>query len=216
MTPSRKRLCIWTLTAAAAVTSAMFVGGCNIIGFAGNALFPPKIDAKYKPEKVPMLVLVENQQNPSMALAESDELAGYIIDDLKAYKVCPLVDRAKLQQLRDQDEKAVEKMTISEIGRAVGAEQVLYVDMRRSNVGTIEGVPLHGRLDVAIKVVDVKTSKTLFPQTASASYALNYETPLMTLEGGSAASPSDLRTTLLGAAGTGIGRCFHEYFPEGQ
>jgi hypothetical protein len=197
------------------VVSFGALAGCATIGFGAQALFPPKVDPVYEPVKTaPLLVMVENQRNPSMSVAEVDELTGYILDDLAAYEVAPLIDREKLQELRDLHEKDMEKMTISKIGKDVGAEQVLYVDLKRSNVGTIAGVPLHGRIDVAVKVVDAKTGQTLFPKNATAAYAMSFETPLTKTVDNT--DPTLMRQALLSSAGTGIGRLFHTWYPEGH
>jgi hypothetical protein len=201
------------LAITAGLGGLLSLGGCALFGFAAQALFPPKINAQYEPPKAaPMLILVENRQNPGMSVAESDELTSYIADDLNAYEVCPVVDRTKLQALRDQQEKSADKMSISEIGKAVGAQQVLYVDLRRSSIGNVEGVPLHGRLDIAVHIVDVKSGRTTFPKTSTEAYAMTFETPLTA--GGN--DPALIRQALLGNAGTSIGRLFHVWYPEGR
>jgi hypothetical protein len=190
------------------------LGGCAIVGYGAHVLFPPKVDPRYEPAKVPMLVLVENRQNPAMALGESDMLTSYIIDDLKANEVCPVVDPQKFRDLRDQKEKAIDKMTISEIGKATEAQQVLYVDVRKSNIGAITGVPTHGRIEIAVHVVDVKTGQTLFPKSSAEPYPMSFETSLTKVDGTD--DPALLRQALAAGAGTSVGRLFHTYYPQGR
>jgi len=185
----------------------LILGGCNVIGY-GLSAIPQKIEAQYTPPKTPILVLVENQQNPGMTVDEGDELTGYILDELATYEVAPLVEMKKLQDLRDSGTN-VDKMTISQIGKAVGAEQVLYVDLRRVNVGeAVEGIPLHGRLDATVRIVEVKTGRTSFPVSGSGTWPVTFETPIT--QDTSRANPRTIRESLLRAAGTTIGQLFHD------
>jgi hypothetical protein len=193
----------------AALAAMPLLAGCNLVGLAASAI-PQTIDARYTPPKAPMLVLVENRQNPGMAIPESDQLTAFIIDDLSTYKVAPLVDQKKLYKLRD-NERNIDKMTISEIGKAVGAEQVLYVDLQRFNVGGLEqGIPVHGRIDATVRVVNVKSGNTTFPAMGQGSWPISYETPMASLEM-SRQNVEAVRESLLRTAGTSIGRLFHDY-----
>jgi hypothetical protein len=196
---------------ALACAGTLLLTGCDIAGFAAQAAFPEVTKAQYTPPKTPMLVLVENRQNPTMGIAESDELGAYIIDDLKTYEVCPIIEPKVFQQFCDEHPDW-NKMSISELGKGVGAAQVLYVDIQRVGFGQITGVPASGRIDVAVHVVDVKTRKTVFPSAITDSFPLSSETPLMTgHEADLAAAQHDLIQTM----GTRIGRLFHEYKPNG-
>lgn len=184
-------------------------GGCTTVGYVLSSI-PQTVDAQYKPPQTPMLVLVENRHNPDTTIAEADQLTGFIIDELATYKVAPIVDQKKLYKLRDT-EKNINKMTISEIGKAVGAEQVLYVDLQQLNVGGMkEGIPVHGRLNAAVHIVDVKTGKTSFPAMSQGSWPVNFETPMASLEM-TGQNEEAVRESLLATAGTSIGRLFHDY-----
>lgn len=208
-TMSFPRIFMMLLASAACM---LLVGGCVYAGFAAAVLDPPKVEALYVPPQTPMLILVENRENPEMSVVQSDEIISYIMDDLVAYKVCPLVDRKKFEQLRDRNEKDLSKMTISEIGKAVGADQVLYVDVKRSSVGGIEGVPVHGRIDIAMRVVDVKTGNTMFPKPMVGEHQMSFETSMTS--GGT--DQVEMRRALAASAGTGVGRVLHTFYPEGR
>jgi hypothetical protein len=202
------------LTAAAllalACAGTLLLTGCDVAGFAAQAVFPEVVKAQYTPPKTPMLVLVENRQNPTMGIAESDELAAYIIDELKTYEVCPIIEPKAFQQYCDEHPDW-NKMSISELGKGVGAAQVLYVDVQRIGFGQITGVPASGRIDVAVHVVDVKDRRTVFPSAITDSVPLTYETPLLTGQEDVASAQHGL----IQAMGTRIGRLFHEYKPNG-
>src|SRR5256885_4953570 len=103
------------------------LGGCAAAGaIAYKVAGPPKIDAKYTPAKTPTLVLVENFHHQTSAEPDSDLLARYIGDDLTVNKVVPVVDLDRLRSLRDSKPGEFSRMSISAIGRAVDARQVLY------------------------------------------------------------------------------------------
>lgn len=188
----------------------LMIGGCSIAEFIAQAAFPKIIDAQYKPpKKQPMLVLVENLQNPDMGLAETDELTAYVIDDLKAYEVCPIIEPKVLQRFCD-DNPHWAKLSISQLGKGVGAEQVLYVDLQHVGFNQVAGVPSSGRIDVTVHMVDVATSKTVFPKSMTDSLALSYETPLLVAK---APEIEAAQHSLLQAMGTTIGRLFHDYKP---
>jgi hypothetical protein len=126
---------------------------------------------------------------------------------LATYKVAPLVDLKKLYELRD-NEKNIDKMTITQIGKAVGAEQVLYVDLIRFGEGD-SGVAMRSRLDARVHMVDVKTGATTFPAMGQPNWAISMETPIDVIL--TDTNIGEVRETLLRAAGTEIGRLFHDY-----
>ncbi len=205
------RRLLLTIVCLAALPALLLLVGCNVIAFAAGAV-PQKVSARYEPPKTPMLVLVENRQNPGTMVTEADQLTLFIMDDLATYKVAPLIELKKLYELRD-NEKNIDKMTISQIGKAVGAQQVLYVDLQRLNVSEDEGgVPVHSRLEATVHMVDVKTGTTTFPAMGQANWPINMETPITSM--GNRANSDAVRESLLGSVGTSIGRLFHDYMVQ--
>lgn len=202
------RRIVLSIVCLAALATGLMLVGCNIIGLAASAV-PQTIDAKYTPPKTPMLVLVENRQNPGAMISEADQLAGFIMDELATYKVAPLIDLKKLYGLRD-NEKNIDKMTITQIGKAVGAQQVLYVDLQRLSVNDADGgLPMHSRLDAAVHLVDVRTGTTTFPAMGQPSWPISLETPITVMANNT--NREAVREDLLRSTGTEIGRLFHSY-----
>ena len=207
MTPFAKRyLCVALGLAAAGL--GLSAGGCTAAGFVANAVVPPITKAQYVPPKTQrMLVLVENRENPGMSVAEADCITSYILDDLAAYEVCPLLDAKKLHALRDAQGEKINKLSISQIGKALGARQVLYVDIQRINVGSVQGVPQHGRMDATVRIVDVERSATVWPTTGD-SAPISVETPLtQDIDGRLAAA---IREALLRSAALSVSRLYHD------
>lgn len=201
----RQRI-VLSIVCLAALSAVLLLAGCNIIGLFADAI-PKTVDAKYIPPKTPILVLVENQRNPGALVAEADQLAGFIMDDLAAYKTAPLIGLKKLYELRD-NEKNIDKMTITQIGKAVGAQQVLYVDLLRFSEGEA-GVSMRSRLDATVHLVDVKTSVTTFPAIGQPNWPIAMETPIDIVV--TDANVQAVRESVLRSAGTEIGRLFHDY-----
>ena len=141
----------------------LLVGGCNVVGAVQYAAMgPPAIPAMYQPNKVPTLVLVENYEAPSAAALDSDRLAMLLRRELKTHQVVPVVDPAALATLREQKPRDFGSMRISEIGQALGAEQVIYINLIRSDVEQTAGL-LKATLSARVKVVEAKTGRLLWP-----------------------------------------------------
>ena len=186
--------------------------GCALFGYIAYVLTPPRVEAMYKPPLTPMLVLVENRENPGMLVSQADQLTAFIMDELAAYEVAPLIPRDKLEKLRDAHTD-IDKMTISQIGKELGAKQVLYVDLKRIGIGGMGGIPAHGRVDARVHMVDVESGKMTFPRSTEEGWPIAMETAVS-----QDVKESDLPVvseSLLRATGTMIGRLFHKYNPQG-
>src|SRR4051812_10680622 len=115
------------------LVALLLLTGCNAVGAIAYKIGPPpRTPAKYKPAKELAVIIVENYRNPSASDVDSEQLARLIADELRNNKVVPLVAENAIQQLRDADREKFRAMTIPALGRAVGAKQVIYVDLVRS------------------------------------------------------------------------------------
>jgi hypothetical protein len=158
-----------------------------------------------------MIVLVENRQNPSIVWAESEQLAAFIGADLTAHKVCEVIPQVKLLDLRDKDAQAMKRMSITAIGKAVGAKQVLYVDVTSIDTPAVTGSPVKGRLDMRVHVIDVASGNTVWPVAPNGPMPLSFESQ----------APLDLEPdrmvmfteNVLRGAGRSVARLFYEYDP---
>ncbi len=157
--------------------------GCNVVGALAYKVTPPsKTPAKYKPAKELAVIVVENYRNPSAGDVDSEQLARLIADQLREQKVLPLVADNALSQLRDQDPEKFRKMSIPSIGRALGAKQVIYVDLLKSTIDVAEGESMiRGSMDATVKVVDVTTSQSRWPAESVQGWPASVQTPFMTV-----------------------------------
>src|SRR4051812_34333369 len=158
------------LKALAVMGLVSVVSGCAAISavtykVAGD----PKTPAEFKPANVPTLVLGENFQNPDQYRQASTQIERDIAGDLLANKVTQGVAVEKIEDLRSADGPAYRKMRIDEVGKAVGAKQVIYVNLVKFNALTpIGSGEMSGLAEGMVRVIDVETGRTLWPSDTSA------------------------------------------------
>jgi hypothetical protein len=194
--------------------SLLLMSGCSAAGVLAYKLAgPPKVEAKYVPDKTaPMLVLVENYKNPSATQAHAELLSAYLAEDLTANDVAPLVPEEKLRELRDARPADFQQMSVASLARATGAEQVLYVQLHDANVAPLQGTDsLQGSAHATVKMIDGKTGQTLWPLDSETGYPVAARTQLGT-DGGT--DPMDVRQRMYRDLALQIGRLLHKWQPD--
>ncbi len=138
---------------------------CNIITPAMYLLVgKPKLDAEHKIADRPTVVFVDDRANAieqnsrrtRQAIAEKVS-AELMIEKLVETTIRP-ADAMAVSRQRDR-QGAI--LAMDEIGEAVGAEQVIYVEML-SFRGTVDGMP-RPNASCRVRVIDVINRKRLFP-----------------------------------------------------
>jgi hypothetical protein len=170
--------------AIACLVGCLAVQGCMVVGAVAYKLSPPpKIQAVYKLPSAKTLVLVENFRNPGVSDQDAERLGREISDQFKKHKIAPVVDPDKLFEYRSDKGSAFDQMTIAAIGRAMGANQVLYVDIVDfGGDWTLASDMLHPKADIRVRVVDVKTGNTVWPAEAARGYPMNIELQYATIK----------------------------------
>lgn len=201
---------------------AMVLGGsgCNVVGAllyktSGPAAIPPQ----YVLAKEPTLVLVENFRNPAAVRLDADRLARYVADELKRHDIAPTVDHAALERVRAQPDYA--KMTQGEIARAVGAKQIIYIDLKKFEVeDAMASEMIRGNVELTIRVVD-ESGKLLWPTDMPEGKLTSIETPYMRVGagtgrtgGGPGANEIGLRESMTSQMALRIGRMFRKWKPD--
>lgn len=186
--------------------------GCALLGVAAYKVAgPPAVPAKHVPAQTPMLVMVENYRHQSSANPSADQLARFLMTDLEANRVAPLVPLEKLQALRDGRPTEFAKMPIAAIGRHVGARQILYVELLRSDVSPVVGADsLSGESRAAVKLVDVATGDTIWPAEIAGGYPV---TTAATPGGDHGQSPQDIRQRMHRQLSDQIAKLFYKWKP---
>lgn len=190
------------------------VGGCNVIGAAMYKFSPPpEVPAKYTLKNVPTVVLVENYRNPDLSANESELLGRYVQEKLSDKKLVTIVPSEKILDLKNTRPSEYSRMTIPDIGKAVGAEQVIYIDLQAAGVGSMAGDFMYkGKGAAAVKVVDCKTGDTLWPTDSADGFGISYETPA--LKGGEGSTYNGVRDQLFNGFADRIAKLFYTWRQE--
>jgi hypothetical protein len=198
---------------AIALTMICILGGCTILGVASQKTVGNPVDAKYVPKKTDsMLVLVESYGLALDSDIESQHMTLVLRRVLNDSKIAPLVDQESLEKLRDSDPQKYTPMTIADIGRHVGARQVLYVNIWRSEIVKPAGSgQMRGHMDAVVKIVDSDTGDTRWPMDAPSEDVQittdwTVESPDKT--------ESDLRAEMAEEMAQDIGKLFHNYHTD--
>ncbi len=153
------------------------LAGCEVLGAAAETVAPSKTKAVYKPQNRVTLILVDDPANRLGNANLTDQIASVVEHELKQNEVItefvPMRELHLLQQARG---KAFDTMSLQDIGRALGAEQVLHVHIEQIDVDTGPGV-VQPEAWVRLKFLDVATGRRLFPSDthAAAGPSAGYE-----------------------------------------
>jgi PBP1b-binding outer membrane lipoprotein LpoB len=189
----------------------LLLGGCNVVGAVADKVGGgPEMQAKYVPPKEPMLVLAENFQHPSDTVVESEQLVEKVAQQLKEHNVAPVVDPTAPFNLKASKPTEYQQMTIAQIGRTLGAKQVLYIDIAQSSVFLAEASDmLKGKAVVRVRIVDAETGATRWPEEGGDGYPLIVETPV--LQQGQGVDEPSVRMQLQEAMGEKVAALFYTY-----
>lgn len=214
MTSRRANSAAYALIGALAFTLA--ANGCTPVGLIAHKLIgPPAVEPKYVPEKRLTLVLVERFAAQNQSTVEAEMLSRDIRRELETRQIAPQVDPMGVFDLRLRDPVKFRSMTISQIGAALGAEQVLYVNVLSSSMQLSEGSQLlRGSMSARVKMIDVATGQTMWPTDATEGYPVAVQTPLKYVEEG--VSPEAARARLLRQLADSVGKLFYKWKPEEQ
>lgn len=195
-------------------------GGCWPIGAViYKAVGPMPVDAEFVPDPTQrMLVLVERYADGGSsgsieATQDSESLARAIQSYLAAKQVAPLVDSMSVSALRTADPMKFRSMTVSQIGAAVGAQQVLYVNVLSSSLYMAQGSGLlAGQMAARAKLIDVATGQILWPPNATDGKPVAVQMPTASMS--EDRSPQAARMHLIRLMGEAIARNFYKWQPE--
>jgi hypothetical protein len=195
-----------------ALSLFLLLSGCTALGVAAYKIAgPPAVKAKYKPAKTPLLVLVENYQRQSSSRVNGDLLARMVADQLDEHEVAPIIPLEKLTELRDAQPN-FSTMSISAIGKALDAQQVLYIQVLQDNVTALSGgETLQGELLVRVKVVAVASGETLWPTDVAEGHEMSMTTQLGADRGGNVREVQERLDTKLSDE---IAKLFYDWKPD--
>jgi hypothetical protein len=156
----------------------VLAGGCQLVGvLVAKAQGDPPTPALYVPLKVPTLVLAEHSPASGVDDVSSQDIGRRTADFWEDSKLSPLIDLSKLEELRLKQPDAYDSMSTVAIGRALGAKQVLYIDVRDNHDETAGGSDtIRATASARVRMIDVATGQTLWPTAAAEGYFLDAKT----------------------------------------
>ncbi|MBC8106883.1 MAG: hypothetical protein H7Z14_09865 [Anaerolineae bacterium] len=177
--------------------------GCNLLGYAASGIAGgEKSPAMFVPAKTPMVVIAEKFDNPADASLDAEPIARYTSEELSGHEVAPIVSSEKVASLQSANPARFRGMTIAAVGRAVGADQILYINIVSTSMEVADNSDmLRGRGEVRVRLVDANTGATIWPLDSADGYPINAETRMFRRADRNEASVrSDLHRMLAGRA----------------
>ena len=198
--------------------AAALCSGCTAVGaIIYKTQGPAKVDAKYVLPKEPTLILVENRQNPAEGEFDADEIAREMGSELKKQDTSPpLIDPDKLGGVRDADPDKFRTMAITALGRAVGAKQVLYVNILESGVeADASQTSIHGKATARVRVINVEDGQTLWPMDSTGGgWEISVEIPYSSQT--DAQTIGAMHTAIINQLSDSIAKLFYAWRPEDE
>jgi len=197
----------------------LLTAACAPLGALAYKLQPdPTQDARYKLKDRPTAILVENFENPDLAANDAELLTRNLYENItkvevEKKKLAPFIPFQKVLDLRNSKPKDFPQMSMSQIGKAVGAEQLIYVDLQNGGVAPLgTGAAMQGKAHAMVKVIDVETGDTLWPNDLADGYPVSAQTN--PLAGQDASNYNAVREDLYDTMADQIAKLFYKYTIE--
>ena len=200
--------------------AALPAGGCNIITPAAYiAMGQPKAAARYQLEDRSTVVFVDDRENaiPANASRVRQEIADKVSKDLLEQKILTNVisPRDAMALARSHDRQG-NLLSVEALGEAVGAQQVIYVEMA-SFRGSVDNQAPRPAAACMVKVVDVEQRRRLFPpadveKASEEVFALGE--PMSQVLYRSSQGRRQVEQTLADLMGDRVAKLFYKHVPE--
>jgi hypothetical protein len=206
------RFCRFCLAACAPAVLLMLCG-CNAMGLvAADTNGPETVPAQYVPAKDSMLVLAESYGAAPTAGIDSQYLSFALTQNLRQHEIAPTIDPKILLQLRDANGDQYKHMTIDGIGRAVGAKQVLYVQITVAQLDQpTGGDQIRGAMAAKVRIVDSDTGETRWPAGSRTGAVVQIQTDWSRND---SADQTKIHDKMADQLADEIGKLFHSYTPD--
>ena len=193
----------------------LWATGCTAGGAILHTWFgPPDIDAVYEPQKRSTLVLVENFQDQDKSAVDGDTVARAVGDALHEHAELTVIDPEKVVPLRTEHPADYRLMSIPAVGRSVGADQVVYVNLVESETtADPTGAAVHASATARVRVVDCKTGNVLWPAGEPKGHELSAKRDY---DRSDSSHGSSMRAELLSRLSQEIGHLFYKWKPDNE
>lgn len=169
------------LAAAIVLTGAVLIGGCAPFGFlVASFLPPPKIPAQYElPERATVLVFPDDPSHrleyPPVRAMVAERVARALREQELVADVVPYNRLLSLQSRTTE----FNRIPIHEVGRQLGADTVIYVEIDSFQTRENPSIPLwNGQFRARVRVVNVADGEVLWPRDGSTGAPVAVSTPV--------------------------------------
>ncbi len=208
---------VWVRSLWLASLTLIPLAGCNIVGPAAYIIEgPPTVDAVHELADVPTIVFIDDRHNVVSPISLRKVIADRVSQDLMVQKVL-----SENNALSSQDATAVAMqrernssiLSIEEIGKSVGAKQVIYVEMLQFQ-GTPDGFTPRPMAMSRVKVINIEHRKRVFPPEDALQPSREVQAMTREIDPGLYATRSGLLKiyeALAIEAGSEVGRLFYKH-----
>lgn len=204
----------WAVARAAAMLLVCIAAaGCNYLMPAAYIIEgPPKEPARYELPRRKTVVYVDDQANrmtrAALRVAVGEEVGTALLQQALVPEVISSKDAVAYARKVDTSDKQV---SIRKIGEAVGAEQVVYVNIEEYRISADGATPRPAAI-VNVKVIDVGSGARLWPDGTDAGERLIVRTREMSTDlYNSSAGRRRVEDELAKQVGEDISKLFYEH-----
>lgn len=157
-----------------AVPCLLELGGCNILTAASFVVRPePEVEAKYDLEDRPTVVFIDDRRNrisPTRLRRVIAEEATTVLMEKEVVSEHNMIPARDAIRVSSKHDRAGKLLSVHAIGEAVGAEQIIYVNVDEFAL-TRDGQTPEPKAICRVRVICVENEERLFPtSTAPGDY----------------------------------------------
>jgi hypothetical protein len=147
-----------------AICMCIIAPGCNIVGPAAYIIEgPPSVEAQHTLADVPTLVFIDDRSNVVNPVSLRRVIADKASEVLMVKKLLTTtISPQDAMTVARQRERNSNILSIEDIGKTVGAQQVIYVEMLQFQ-DTPDGFTPRPMAACRVRLIDVENRKRLFP-----------------------------------------------------
>lgn len=215
---TRRRMRLARAMVMLVVASASVVAGCNIVSPAAYLIGGTgMVEAEHDLLDVPTVVFVDDRANVVNPISLRRAIADRVSQDLMSNKaVTVTISPQDALAIARQQERANQIMSIEDIGRAVGAKQVIYVQMLQFQ-DTPDGTTPRPISSCKVKVIDVEQRVRVYPAGDADEDARQLQTVMSAVDTElyrTRAGRLSVFSELAATTGRDVGRLFYKHEPR--
>jgi hypothetical protein len=163
-------------------------------------------------EKRPTVVYVKDLPSPTAEKVEAEAVAAQIEQQIRGFELAPTIESSSIVDLQTSRPKDFHTMTPAQVAKAVGAEQVIFVQINDSRVDMeAVGDMLKGRISATVSVYDTD-GNVLWPTQVDSSSVISYGTPTMRMS--DSVNRASVEQNLINELSLRVASLFRTYKPE--